>query len=102
MVTGGPRQGVGAHKGGRAEFVGKAGRTELVSAAMSYLGDLGSEAHAKALALIWGIEWLLLDQAGPKEMTSAAMGEMKQQGSKQETEANEACARKIIQSEGKD
>jgi len=33
------------------------GRSEMVSAAMSELGQLGPEAHAKALALKRGVEW---------------------------------------------
>ena len=37
---------------------------------------VGTEAHAKALALTRGVEWELLDQAGRKEMASAVMCEL--------------------------
>mmetsp|Transcript_80135 Transcript_80135/g.117415 ORF Transcript_80135/g.117415 Transcript_80135/m.117415 type:complete len:226 (-) Transcript_80135:682-1359(-) len=80
-----------------------AGRAKMVSAAMSELGHLGAEAHTKALALTRGVEWGSLDQAGRKEMTSAAMSELKLVSKlRKRTEATEACARKIAQSEGKD
>ena len=61
------------------------------------------KAHAKALALTRGVECELLDQAGRKEMTSAAMNKVKLVGHlRKRTEATEVCTRKISQSEGKD
>ena len=46
---------------------------------------------------------MLLDKAGRAELVSATMSDLKQQGRmKKRTEAIEACARKIGQSEGKD
>jgi len=76
----------------------------MVSAAMSELGHLGAEAHAKALALDrGGVEWELLDRAGRAEMKSRVHSERSLQGySMKRTEATEACALKIAQSEGKD
>ena len=50
-----------------------AGREDMVSAALSELGHLGAEAHAKALALTRGVEWGSLDPAGGAEMESAAI-----------------------------
>ena len=74
-----------------------------MSAAINEIGQLGPEAHAKALALTRGIEWELLHQAGRREMTSAAMSETTLRVRLRKwTEATEACARKIAQSEGKD
>jgi len=55
-----------------------AGRAAMASAAMSELGHLGAEAHAKALTR--GVEWDSLDKAGRAEMESAAMSEVGQLG----------------------
>ena len=48
----------------------------MVSVAMSELGHLGAEAHAKALTLKGGVEWESLDHAGREEIVSAAMGQV--------------------------
>jgi len=48
----------------------------MVSAAMSELGNLDAEAHAKALPLTRGVEWDLLDKAGRTELVSAAMSDL--------------------------
>jgi len=48
----------------------------MVSAAISKLGYLGAEAHAKVLALQRGLEWEMLDSAGRAEMVSAAICEL--------------------------
>jgi len=80
-----------------------AGRAEMESAAMSEVGQLGTEAHAKALTITRGVEWDLLDQVGRKEMTSTAMSEKRQVTHlRKRTEATEAYAWKIAQTEGKD
>ena len=90
------------------ELFDKVGRVETMSAAISELRHLGAEGHAKALPLKRGVEWELLDEAGPAEMMSEAMGKhgpmlvaSRLAMTKKRTEATEACARKIAQSEGK-
>jgi len=70
----GPRQGFGVEMRGRGESLDLAGREEMVSVAMSELGHLGAEAHAKALTLKGGVEWESLDHAGREEIVSAVMG----------------------------
>jgi len=53
--------------------------TSLVFAVLPSLVGTLLQAHppTTALAIARGVEWELLDQAGRKEMTSAAMGEKK-------------------------
>jgi len=94
----GQRQGFGVENVGRVAVANLdlAGQEEMASVAMSELGHLGQEAHAKALALKRGVEWKSLDPAVRAEMASAAMSELNLRGHlKKQIEATEACAWKI-------
>jgi len=58
------------------ESLDLAGRAEIASAAMSELGHLGVETHAKVLALKRGVDWKSLDPARRTEIVPAAMSEL--------------------------
>jgi len=59
----------------------------MVSAAMSELGHLSAEDHAKALVLTRGVEWDSLDKAWHAEMVSAAMNELGHLGAEDHAKA---------------
>jgi len=78
----------------------------MVSAAMHDLVRMGVEARTKVLALQSGVEWQSLDLSAPEGLIKKAYNERQRKGMatvmKKRTDATEACARKIAQSEGRD
>jgi len=60
---------------------------DFKSAASIMMWQMGSETHAKALALKRGIEWGSLDLAGRAKMVSAAMSELGHLGAEAHTKA---------------
>ena len=77
-----------------------------MSAAMHDLVRMGVEARTKVLALQSGVEWQSLDLSAREGLIKKAYNKKRRKGMatvmKKRTDATEACARKIAQSEGRD